>query len=120
MADKGLGEPFADLMRANFTLRRKLFGDEVLGRSNIEMVAIAESHGAAAKFCGSGGAILVYCPQGRDQAGSIERECQEKGYAFCKLKVAAQTTWEWKGERERKGVMSSTLVNKNYYCFPVQ
>jgi len=96
LSGRGLGDPFAALMRANFALRRKLFGDAVLGRSNLAMVAIAESHGAAAKFCGSGGAILVYCPQGSDQAGAIETECNAKGYAFCKVRVAEQTTWDWK------------------------
>ncbi|MFO8081406.1 MAG: hypothetical protein R6V07_14050 [Armatimonadota bacterium] len=48
---------FAELMDANFDLRRKIYGDEVLGEQNLRMVRIAREHGMPAKFTGSGGAI---------------------------------------------------------------
>ena len=48
----------ADLMDANFAMRRKLYGDGVIGGTNIEAVTIANEAGFAAKFTGSGGAIL--------------------------------------------------------------
>ena len=49
---------FASLMNQNFDLRRKLYGDEVIGEKNLEMIGIARRHGHAAKFCGSGGCIV--------------------------------------------------------------
>ena len=47
------------LMNANFDLRRKLFGDKVVGSDNIKMIELARSCDAAAKFPGSGGAIII-------------------------------------------------------------
>ena len=93
LLDRKLGEDFAALMRRNFNLRRNIFGDEVLGRSNLEMVNLAESVGAAGKFTGSGGAIVVYCPRGQEQAKDLETKCVEKGYAFVKVKVAEPSHW---------------------------
>ncbi|MCC7492073.1 MAG: hypothetical protein IT204_07010 [Fimbriimonadaceae bacterium] len=46
------------LLNANFDLRRRLYGDEVVGLPNIRMIELARAHGAAAKFPGSGGAIV--------------------------------------------------------------
>lgn len=53
----------AALMDRNFDLRRCMFGDTALGARNLRMVELARSHGAAAKFPGSGGAVLVLCPK---------------------------------------------------------
>ncbi|MGI5817789.1 MAG: mevalonate kinase [Armatimonadota bacterium] len=50
-------ERLAALMDANFDLRRRIYGDEVIGEKNLQMVEIARSHGMPAKFTGSGGAI---------------------------------------------------------------
>ena len=49
----------ASLMDQNFALRRKLYGDVVVGRKNIEAVELLQSSGFGAKFSGSGGAILA-------------------------------------------------------------
>jgi len=46
------------LMNANFDLRRQLYGDAALGRANLQMIELARSFGAPAKFSGSGGAIV--------------------------------------------------------------
>ncbi len=46
------------LMNANFDLRRRLYGDEVIGRANLRMITLARENGAPAKFSGSGGAII--------------------------------------------------------------
>lgn len=48
----------ADLMNANFGLRRELYGDAALGVDNLRMIEIGRSFGAAVKFPGSGGAVL--------------------------------------------------------------
>ena len=88
-----LGEDFAAIMRRNFNLRRSLFGDEALGQSNLDMVSLAESCGAAAKFTGSGGAVVVYCPGGQDQATALKDKCETRGFSFLKLEVAPATAW---------------------------
>ena len=49
----------ASLMDENFALRRKLYGDVVVGRKNIEAVELLQSCRCGAKFSGSGGAILA-------------------------------------------------------------
>ena len=49
------------LMAENFRLRRKLFGDAVLGSTNLKLINIAEQNGAVAKFPGSGGAVVGTC-----------------------------------------------------------
>ncbi|KAK9828127.1 hypothetical protein WJX81_008100 [Elliptochloris bilobata] len=48
----------AALMDRNFDLRRQMFGDAALGALNLRMVLAARALGAAAKFTGSGGAIV--------------------------------------------------------------
>ena len=44
-----------------FALFRSLYGDSVLGASNLRMVEIARSLGSAVKFPGSGGAVIGLC-----------------------------------------------------------
>jgi glucuronokinase len=48
----------ADLMDKNFSLRRKLYTDEVVGGRNIAAVDLANKLGLSAKFTGSGGALV--------------------------------------------------------------
>ncbi|KAK4511508.1 phosphatidylinositol-binding protein scs2 [Mucor velutinosus] len=49
---------FAQLMSNNFNLRRETYGDAVVGASNLRMIELARQHNCAAKFPGSGGAIV--------------------------------------------------------------
>lgn len=77
----------ASLMNRNFDLRRQMFGDEALGAMNIEMVEIARRMGAASKFTGSGGAVVVFCPEGSSQASILEDACQKAGFAFQPVQV---------------------------------
>ncbi|XP_008776224.2 glucuronokinase 1-like [Phoenix dactylifera] len=70
----------ADLMNRNFELRRQMFGDDVLGSLNIQMIEVARSVGAASKFTGSGGAVVAFCPDGPDQAKLLEEACKKAGF----------------------------------------
>ncbi|KAG6578675.1 Glucuronokinase 1, partial [Cucurbita argyrosperma subsp. sororia] len=72
----------AALMNRNFDLRRRMFGDDVLGALNIEMVELARRVGAASKFTGSGGAVVVFCPDGPSQVKLLEENCQKAGFVF--------------------------------------
>jgi glucuronokinase len=50
---------FCECIDKNFAMRRKIYSDKVVGEKNIEIVDIALKHNMAAKFTGSGGAILM-------------------------------------------------------------
>lgn len=69
----------AELMRRNFAIRRELFGDAALGRDSLEMIEVAESVGAAAKFAGSGGALVCLCPDGEGQVRRLREACAAAG-----------------------------------------
>ncbi|CAN4082387.1 unnamed protein product [Withania somnifera] len=77
----------AALVNHNFDLRRRMFGDDALGAMNIEMVEIARRVGAASKFTGSGGAVVVFCPNGLSQVKQLEDACCSAGFAFQPIKV---------------------------------
>ena len=49
----------------NFAMRRKLYGDAVVGAENIAMIDIAKVHGLSAKFTGSGGALVCMRSDGQ-------------------------------------------------------
>jgi glucuronokinase len=70
----------AKLMDRNFDLRRLMFGDDALGSLNIKMVEVARSVGAAAKFTGSGGAVIAFCPNGAPQVRRLEDACRKAGF----------------------------------------
>jgi len=71
----------ADLMDRNFDLRRRIFGDAVIGAHNLEMIGIARDHGAAAKFSGSGGAV-VGTPRESGSMDAIRTAYADAGYSF--------------------------------------
>ncbi|KAF3339591.1 Glucuronokinase 1 [Carex littledalei] len=54
---------------------KQMFGDEPLGDLNIKMVV-------AAKFTGSGGAVVAFCPDGPAQVGLLESACKKAGFAL--------------------------------------
>eukprot|EP00879_Flechtneria_rotunda_P025024 GHRR01026556.1.p1 GENE.GHRR01026556.1~~GHRR01026556.1.p1 ORF type:complete len:305 (+),score=81.79 GHRR01026556.1:33-917(+) len=76
------------LMNTNFDLRREMFGDAALGETNLSMVAIARSVGAAAKFTGSGGAVVALCPKGQEQEQQLQDACAAAGFQCVLVQVA--------------------------------
>lgn len=88
-------EKLANLMDENFETRRKLYGDAVLGRTNLEMIELCRRCGAAAKFPGSGGAVLGLCrvPKGTGDASQpkrcnleeVRQVIEAANYVFCPL-----------------------------------
>lgn len=77
-----------------FYAPRKMFGDNVLGSLNIKMVDVARSVGAAAKFTGSGGAVVAFCPDGASQVELLEQACQEAGFLVQQIKVVPSVLTE--------------------------
>lgn len=84
----------AKLMNRNFDLRRQMFGDDVLGAMNIEMIEVARSVGAASKFTGSGGAAVVLCPDGEAQAELLKTVCREAGFLVEPIEVGRSVLTE--------------------------
>lgn len=64
-----------------------MFGDDALGAINIKMIEVARSVGAAAKFTGSGGAIVAFCPDGPSQAKLLTDACTKAGFIIEEVKV---------------------------------
>ncbi len=74
-------------MDRNFDLRRRMFGDRVLGEQNLRMIELARSLGCAAKFTGSGGAALILC-RDTEQARRLREEAPKKGFTVVPAVVA--------------------------------
>ena len=66
------------LVDRNFDLRTRIYD---VGARDREMVALARRVGAAAKLCGSGGAILGV-PAETGDLGRLERSFRERGFGF--------------------------------------
>ena len=60
------------LMNANFGLRRELYGDATLGAINLRMIELAKELGFAAKFTGSGGAIVLLHTKSNGQLNEVD------------------------------------------------
>ena len=83
-----------DLMDQNFATRRKLYSDQVVGEVNIRCVELANSLGLAAKFTGSGGA-LICLPRTKEKGwldGDAEATAVEKfreaGFSMVRVEPA--------------------------------
>ena len=81
--ESGDSDKLRECMDANFDMRRKLYGDGCLGAANLEMVQIARNLGAAAKFPGSGGAIVGLAKEA-DDLFSLRSAYEAAGYVFVK------------------------------------
>lgn len=66
-----------------------MFGDDALGEMNIRMVEVTRSVGAAAKFTGSGGAVVAFCPRGEDQCNKLQEACHNVGFSCVRIVVAS-------------------------------
>jgi glucuronokinase len=72
-------------MNANFDLRRRLYGDGVIGEDMLRMKAVADAHGAPAKFPGSGGAMVGMC-QDKAQLRTLKTAMEQAGFIFTELR----------------------------------
>lgn len=81
-----IADVLGPLMDQNFNLRRRIYGDACLGWKNLRMVDIARSHGAHAKFPGSGGAILLYCdPRRVESVWKLKKAMYAEGFVLIEL-----------------------------------
>ncbi|MHB9025596.1 MAG: mevalonate kinase family protein [Armatimonadota bacterium] len=83
----------SDLMNTAFALRRRIFGDAVLGPDNLRMVALAQRYDLPATTCGSGGAIVGVLGDDRQNAAFAD-SLQAEGYHFLRLAVGPAYAWE--------------------------
>ena len=80
----GDGAEFAQLVDYNFKLRCRVFS---VSEPDREMVSLARRLGAAAKLCGSGGAVLVV-PRKEADLVDLERELEVAGFQTCRSEIA--------------------------------
>ena len=64
-----------------------MFGDAALGSTNLRMIEVCRSVGAAAKFTGSGGAAVVLCSTG-EQKANLKSACDNEQFTVLDVKVA--------------------------------
>ncbi|KAF7727646.1 hypothetical protein EC973_007304 [Apophysomyces ossiformis] len=88
--EQGDHRRFAQLMTANFELRRKIYGDKVIGATNLRMIEIAGQHRCVAKFSGSGGAVVgMWNGEDKDTRAqdlcSLRRALEREGFVYVKL-----------------------------------
>jgi len=72
------------IMNENFDLRRRIYGDDVLGRRNLRMVEIAREMGLPIKFSGSGGAGIGIC-ESDELFEDLRTAYQREGYEAVRL-----------------------------------
>lgn len=77
LVDRDL-ERLCDCVDENFELRRRVFP---IGERDLRMVELGRAHGCAAKFCGSGGAVLLVPRSGVDLA-SLGGLGADEGFRF--------------------------------------
>jgi glucuronokinase len=81
-----------ELINANFDLRRRIYGDEVLGERNLEMIQIARELGFPSKFPGSGGAVIVMY-RTEEEAERLMEAYREAGYECVKLEIEGSPSY---------------------------
>eukprot|EP00911_Craspedida_sp_UC1_P002995 UC1_evm5s2186 len=97
--EAGNAAELANLMDANFALRRKVYGDACVGSANLAMVEIAQRHGAAVKFPGSGGAVVGLCRE-PGQLAPLKADLERAGFVFSPIVPHAPESQE---EEEEDG-----------------
>lgn len=80
--EAGKPELLGDLMNTNFAMRRKMYGDAVVGSRNIKLAELATQQGMAAKFSGSGGAVVCLRMQRTSSGGQGKQAATADPFAF--------------------------------------
>ena len=85
-----------ELLHEAFMLRRKIFGDAVLGAANLRMVELANQHDFPATTCGSGGAIIGMMGDDRQNA-SLADSLQAEEFRFMRITLGPAYSWTESG-----------------------
>jgi glucuronokinase len=72
-------QKLARLLKRNFQLRKSMFGEAALGKESLKMIEIADSVAVAAKFTGSGGAVVAL-PLNEEQKRNLEEASWKAGF----------------------------------------
>ncbi len=79
-------ETVGECMNKNFDLRRRIYGDAVLGEKNLKMIAIARRFGCPVKFAGSSGSVIgMYRTEQEFQ--QLAQAYQAQGFHFSKVSI---------------------------------
>jgi len=79
---------FREAMDRNFALRQEIFP---VAETDAKMVALAASHGASAKLCGSGGAVIG-SPGSEADFDALQAAYSAAGYGFLRPTVKSSPT----------------------------
>ena len=79
-------DQLAKIFNRNFDIRRKIYGDQVIGDENLKMIDLPRQMGLCSKFSGSGGAIVGIW-QKKSEFDKLRRACQKAGFKIRKIKV---------------------------------
>ena len=105
----------AVLMEENFALRRRMYGDDVVGQLNIQMADLASTFGLAAKFTGSGGALI--CLQRNGQGWCVRTKDSEICFiSFHEDCFDLPTTLDWEF-RLSESFSQSFILSFQYFSF---
>lgn len=75
-----------EVMNHNFSLRRQLLGDEVIGKPTLAMIEIAQEMGVPACLPGSSGSVLCLLPD-EASAAALEQRYQKRGFRFVRVQA---------------------------------
>ncbi len=80
----------ASIFEANFSNRRALYGDEVVGALNVQVALKAKEFGLSVKFSGSGGAFIGLRTDGqgfygKEEEEAVLRELDALGFAIVRV-----------------------------------
>jgi len=90
--EAGDHDRLGDLMSQNFDLRRRIYGDRAIGAKNLEMIELACSFAMPAKFSGSGGAIVMICPD-EDVFARAQKAFLARGFIFMHAEPTPRGCW---------------------------
>ncbi len=76
----------AKLFNRNFAIRREIYGNEVIGKRNLEMIKLPRKIGLSSKFSGSGGAIIGIW-QKKEEFAKLEQLCSKNDFKVTKIKI---------------------------------
>jgi glucuronokinase len=76
----------AKIFNKNFSIRRSIYGDKVIGKKNLKMIKLPRKIGLSSKFSGSGGAIIGIWQKNSDFA-KLKQLCQKNKFILKKIKL---------------------------------
>jgi len=112
---------FALLMDENFDTRRSLYGDAIIGETNLRMIELARVRGFACKFSGSGGAIIGLWKGGsneNEQLQDLRQALEAEGKMIIKFSKNSPNIFSKSIKRKKSIYLCLKIYSIEYlFCF---